>query len=253
MTGPWKVGELAKATGMTVRALHHYDELGLLEPSGRTESGHRLYTKSDAERLQHIVALRHLGFSLEQIAGSLLDAAVSPLSTIAAVRADLERKRAEIDELDERLAIAERRLVDGGGVSTEHLLRLIEGMIMFEKYLTKDQLRQIKAKASALDPDRVRDARERDWPALIAAIKAEEDRGTDPADPRAQILARRWTALTEEVTGSDPATAAAIRNMYEHDSEAFAKEKVSDKAAAADLARCVRYIEKAMKAGEARG
>ena len=69
--GPWKVGDLARLTGITVRALHHYDEIGLLIPSHHTESGHRLYTRRELLRLQHIVTLRHLGFSLEQIANTL--------------------------------------------------------------------------------------------------------------------------------------------------------------------------------------
>jgi len=46
----WKVGELARATGMTIRGLHHYDELGLLVPSARTQAGHRLYDQEDVRR-----------------------------------------------------------------------------------------------------------------------------------------------------------------------------------------------------------
>ena len=47
----WKVGELAKRTGLSVRTLHHYDEIGLLSPSGRTQTGHRLYSTEDVLRL----------------------------------------------------------------------------------------------------------------------------------------------------------------------------------------------------------
>ena len=60
-----KIGELASRTGLTVRTLHHYDEIGLLKPSHRTDSGHRLYTVRDLGRLQQIVSLRQLGFSLD--------------------------------------------------------------------------------------------------------------------------------------------------------------------------------------------
>ena len=62
-----KVGELAKRTGLTVRALHHYDEIGLLKPSLHTEAGYRLYTADDVARLQRVLSLRQLGFSLEQV------------------------------------------------------------------------------------------------------------------------------------------------------------------------------------------
>src|SRR6201988_5498959 len=64
-----KVGELAKRTGLTVRTLHHYDEIGLLKPSLHTEAGHRLYTAADVARLQQVLSLRQLGFSLEQVGG----------------------------------------------------------------------------------------------------------------------------------------------------------------------------------------
>lgn len=84
----WKVGELAGATGVTVRALHHYDELGLLVPYERTGSGHRLYAEVDVRRLYRILALRRLGFPLEEIA-SLLDE--GGLSLAETVRRHLER------------------------------------------------------------------------------------------------------------------------------------------------------------------
>jgi DNA-binding transcriptional MerR regulator len=64
--GPtWKVGQLARLTKLTVRTLHHYDRLGLLRPSARTSSGHRLYDEGDVDRLYRIVALRELNLPLE--------------------------------------------------------------------------------------------------------------------------------------------------------------------------------------------
>ena len=66
----WKVGELTRRTGLSARALHHYEEVGLLVPSGRTEGhGDRLYSEADVLRLQQVVSLRSLGFSLGERAG----------------------------------------------------------------------------------------------------------------------------------------------------------------------------------------
>jgi DNA-binding transcriptional MerR regulator len=67
----WKIGELARATGLTVRTLHHYDEIGLLAPGRRTYGGHRLYTADDVRRLYRVVALRALGLSLDEVAAWL--------------------------------------------------------------------------------------------------------------------------------------------------------------------------------------
>jgi DNA-binding transcriptional MerR regulator len=62
------VSEVARLAGITVRTLHHYDEIGLLRPSGRTDSGYRLYDRSDIERLQQVLFYRELGVGLDEIA-----------------------------------------------------------------------------------------------------------------------------------------------------------------------------------------
>jgi DNA-binding transcriptional MerR regulator len=73
----YKIGELARRTGLTVRTLHHYDSIGLLLPSRRSEAGYRLYAEEDVFRLQQIVSLRQLGFSLREIGECLADSETS--------------------------------------------------------------------------------------------------------------------------------------------------------------------------------
>jgi len=63
-----KIGELAARSGLTVRALHHYDSIGLLTPSARAASGYRLYHRDDVARLHQIQTLRRFGMSLGDIA-----------------------------------------------------------------------------------------------------------------------------------------------------------------------------------------
>ena len=67
MSGAMKIGELAKQTGLSIRTLHYYDEIGLLCPSDRNDVGHRLYSNEDIIRLQQILSLRQLGFALKEI------------------------------------------------------------------------------------------------------------------------------------------------------------------------------------------
>src|SRR5215217_3037827 len=98
-----KVGELARRTGLTVRTLHHYDAIGLLKPSLHTESRHRLYTAGDVARLQQVLSLRQLGFSLEEVRACLDRPGFSPLEV---VRLHLGRLREQIElqrKLCERL------------------------------------------------------------------------------------------------------------------------------------------------------
>src|SRR5438874_7491933 len=92
----WKVGELAARTGLTVRTLHHYDAIGLLSPSGRTDSahgsGHRLYTAADVARLQQVLSLKQLGFGLDQVREYLARPDYDPRRV---VRLHLERIRGQ--------------------------------------------------------------------------------------------------------------------------------------------------------------
>jgi MerR family transcriptional regulator, thiopeptide resistance regulator len=61
------VGQVAEEFGVTVRTLHHYDDIGLLSPSDRSASGYRLYTEADLERLRHVVVYRRLALALDEV------------------------------------------------------------------------------------------------------------------------------------------------------------------------------------------
>src|ERR687893_1128229 len=88
---PMKIGAVARAAGLTVRTLHHYDEIGLLVPSARSDAGYRLYSDADVRRLYRILALREMGFPLEEIAATLVREGEDP-------RPAVRRHLARIDE-----------------------------------------------------------------------------------------------------------------------------------------------------------
>jgi len=101
------VGQVADELGVTVRTLHHYDEIGLLSPSGRSRAGYRLYSEADLERLQNVVVYRRLGFGLDEIA-KLVDA------TGADLEDHLRRQRAAVmsrlDEMHDLVTAIDRAL-----------------------------------------------------------------------------------------------------------------------------------------------
>ncbi|MFO0981081.1 MAG: MerR family transcriptional regulator [Planctomycetota bacterium] len=209
----WRVGILAQRTGLSVRTLHYYDEIGLLAPSLHTASGHRRYGEQDIVRLQQIVSLRQLGFSLEQIRTCLEQPGHAPLDVVRQhldrVKQDLVRQRRLCDRL-EALAHSLRR---AKVVSVEEFVRTIEAISMFEKYFTPEQLDAIKQRGAQLGEQRIEQV-EASWPQLIAEVRTEMDRGTDPASKRARALAQRWMALVHEFTGGDRAIAQSLRAMY---------------------------------------
>ncbi|MGD9484628.1 MerR family transcriptional regulator [Streptomyces sp. TRM70308] len=92
----YSVGQVAGYSGVTVRTLHHYDEIGLLVPGGRTHAGHRRYSDADLDRLQQILFYRELGFPLEEVAVLLDDPASDP-------QAHLRRQHALLTERIEKL------------------------------------------------------------------------------------------------------------------------------------------------------
>ena len=97
MNHTFTVGEIARRTAVTVRTLHHYDQVGLLVPSERTPSGHRRYGARDVVRLRRIVTLTALGIPLREI-GALLDA--SPQDALEALRAQRAEQAERRDRLD---------------------------------------------------------------------------------------------------------------------------------------------------------
>lgn len=102
----WTVGQVADLFGVTVRTLHHYDEIGLLVPSGRSRAGYRLYTDRDLERLQQVVVYRRLELPLDQIA-TLLDSGEDAAEHLRRQRATVISR---LDELHELVAAIDRAL-----------------------------------------------------------------------------------------------------------------------------------------------
>ena len=94
-----KVSEVAKLTGVTVRTLHYYDEIGLLKASKVTEAGYRLYSIADLEILQQILFFRELDFSLRDIREIMLNPTYSRETALQNHRELLLQKRKHIDGL----------------------------------------------------------------------------------------------------------------------------------------------------------
>jgi DNA-binding transcriptional MerR regulator len=239
---PWKVGELARRTGVSVRALHHYDEIGLLSPSHRSEAGYRLYTEIDVARLQQIRSLRALGFSLEEARDFLKRPEVTPDRVLQLHIAHLKEQIAAQQSLADRLEQVARRWRSDEKVPTEEFLQIIEVTNMTTKYYTPEQMEQLKQRREMLGEDHIRQA-EAEWPELIAKVQAEMDRGTDPADERVQQLARRWMELVREFTGGNPGIEKSMGNMWKEETNVHGFDT-------ANMRKLMGYVGQAMAAGK---
>lgn len=103
----YSVGEVASLARITVRTLHHYDEVGLLRAEVRTPSRYRVYSPGDLQRLQHILGYRQLGFSLDQIKAILDDPDIDPLEHLGRQRSLLTTK---IEQLQRMVASVDKTM-----------------------------------------------------------------------------------------------------------------------------------------------
>ena len=136
----WRIGELARATRVTVRALHHYDRLGLLVPSSRTAGGHRCYTGDDVRRLHTILALRGFGLSLRDIAAALAAGGEDPREIL----------RRQLAETEERIRQAQQVRISLLGLLSRldrpepsQFVTLIEEMVTMSQPLTPEQIEEM--------------------------------------------------------------------------------------------------------------
>jgi DNA-binding transcriptional MerR regulator len=137
----WKVGDLAKLTGLTIRTLRFYDQIGLFSPSGHSDSGHRLYNEADIRRLQQIMALKDLGLSLDEIQTTLQGRAYTPQDIVTIqierVRRTMESQRKLLSEL-ERVA---EKMDDRQPPSVDAFISLLETMkASQEKYIIERRM-----------------------------------------------------------------------------------------------------------------
>ena len=209
----FQIGELAAATGLTVRTLHHYEEIGLLAATARTDAGYRLYGGDDVSRLYQIVALRQLGLKLEQVR-AVLDADEDPRHVVKQHLEAVDRALELQGELRDRLRYVLGALERSEEPTADDFLEALEVMNRMEQYYTPEQLAQLEERRKQLGDEGMAKGQQ-DWADLIADATAAKGRGVDPASDEAQALVARWEDLISQFTGGDPGIRQSLQKMYE--------------------------------------
>jgi DNA-binding transcriptional MerR regulator len=208
---------------MSVRALHHYDEIGLLTPSLRTSSGHRLYQDADIARLQQIQSLRLMGIPLDEVKRLLDGAAITPREILDLHLARLHEHIARQNRLAERIESLASHMDRVESASIDDLCQIIQAMTTMEKYFTPEQLEVLRDKRTSITQqhmDEVRDS----WNEIIPKVRNAMAANVDPTSPEILAIAKRWKELVEEFTGGDPKIAAAVKTMYENEGPALQQQ-----------------------------
>lgn len=222
MERQYRVGEFAALIGVTVRALHHYDRIGLLRPSAYTDGNQRLYGEPDLLRLQQILTLRYLGFPLGKIR-EVLDTPDFDILTALRIQQRVLRDRiAELERVEGVLGEVIEQRQAGGRWPWDVLVRaantvqnsLNERREKMSGQFTPEQMRQFEDLGREIGTAE-RERIEGDWTALIADVR--DNQQLDPASPEARALADRWNALMAELQGfyaKNPGLWEAIGENY---------------------------------------
>src|SRR5437773_2381173 len=214
----YQAREFAGLAGVTVRALHHYDRLGLLNPSGRTATGYRLYGRLDFARLQQIVTLKFIGFSLRQI--KKLIAGADLARALRLQRTSLEEKRRQLDQAIAAITQAERVLNSRRGPNREAFVTIIKRIQMqtnnewIKKYYN-DEAQKLLAERRHLWSPELQARVEKEWMTLFKDVESAVAEGVRPESDRGQSLAGRWAKLVEGFTGSHAAIEEGVRKVWQ--------------------------------------
>lgn len=165
----WTVGQVADLFGVTVRTLHHYDEIGLLVPSERSRAGYRLYTGGDLTRLQQVVVYRRLELPLDEIA-TLLEGGEDAADHLRRQRDTVMQRLGELTELVAAIDRALEREMSEQPATTEDLKELF-GDGFEDEYQQEAQERWGETDAWKQSQSRTKHYTKADW----AQVKAEAD------------------------------------------------------------------------------
>ncbi len=209
-----RIQEFANETGVTVRTLHHYDRLGLLQPQ-RSPSGYRLYGERELVRLQRITVLKFIGCSLQEIK-ELVDRNPDDLrSTLDLQKEALQRRRNTLDAALTAVERASTLLAQSGQADWQSLKQIVETIEMeqnkewMKKYYSPKAQNELASRGS-----NAAEQGQKDWAVLLADCEQAVKENVDPASERARKLAHRWIDLLNAFTQGSSQVKQGLKSLY---------------------------------------
>ncbi len=212
----YRVQEFADLAGVSVRTLHHYDEIGLLKPARK--GNHRHYTRRDLLQLQQILTLKYLGFTLDEVRDMLADPAYDAAKALRAQQAVVEAQIARLGKVAAALEQSVAVVTDAEAADWHVVCDVIRGVLAddrdewYRQYYTPGQLADIRSRQPS-EGELLQIQQQ--WRDLIAAFEAEQHH--EPSHPAVQALAAQAYDLVTAFTGGDREIEASVRRMYEND------------------------------------
>lgn len=200
----YTIGQLSKKTGVTIRTLDHYDKIGLIEPSSRTEGGHRLYDDQNVMRLEQVLAMKYMNFSLEQIKSMLTTSTKTYKETIKDQLQMVRQEKIRLQALEQALhAVLYSVEFEGemNWVVIFEIIRLFQqdpeaATNLLQDYLTEEEINQMIHRNCELTNEQIFE-----WNDTLHEIREVMDCG--PTDLEAQRVAKKWLAQLPKLPGND--------------------------------------------------
>ena len=209
----YQVHEFAQLAGVTVRTLHHYDRLGILR-AHRNQSGFRVYTDADFERLENIIALKFIGLPLKQIrvvlGGDKQELGCALRTQLGA----LEEKKRRLEAVINTVRSAEAALRSGGAPCLRQIIEVMEMQNDHEwilQHFSHDARQRVQDRLTFMTSATWSEL-QREWTALADDIHAADH--TNPAAPESQALLIRWENLIRQTTADDPELVHGLKSLY---------------------------------------
>jgi DNA-binding transcriptional MerR regulator len=220
----YTIGQVAKFARISIRALHHYDAIGLVTPSARSEAGYRLYDTADLERLQQVLMYRELGFGLSRIRDLLSDPKLDRRAALVAQRKSVAARRRELAAM---LELIDRTLAS---IEEERSMKPEEIFDVFgsfdpkqyedeaqERWGDTEAYRESRRRTSRYrreDWEKIRDAQEDHMARLVVAfdegLRPESREGMELAEEARQAIDRAFYPCSLEMH-------AALSELYVND------------------------------------
>ena len=207
-----KIGDLAVRTGLTVRILHHYDKIGLLTPSVRSDAGYRLYDRADVAKLYRIQALRRLNLSLAEVA-QIIDSEGADLTNVIHQQIiGLERQIAQSIALRDQLQELSKCVASDAEPNLDFWLSTLERLSLLDKYFNKDEAAILLKEMGNQREGKMEKAM---YP-IIATVRALMDAGVAVSDQRAQDISTLWMQTMNDAM-PDPRLLNNFSRMHKHE------------------------------------
>lgn len=224
----WKIGEVIDRTGLTARALHFYEEQGLIGPIARNAAGHRVYNQSDLLRLQQIRTLRQLGVSLAEMlpllndTGQLVPQLKRQLSRLHQQRQAIQSTEDKISKL---VDILEARPLPSDDLD-EILFQTLESMTMYDKYFNQSEIDAMHNREHSAESN---ESFETAWNNWVSKMQSALSSGADPKSKEVQDLMHHWNEMITLLTDNDDEKLKTFNDLLHNEPRARKDHGISDK------------------------